>query len=124
MLSPQSTITTSSTQNEQWAELVSLVRVGDVTSLLEKILGPDSVVSDRKAFDEVLQLTLDEFDENAIHQNLVENGYKPFQYDPIHRVLIPLAGPHEHNTIYISDVEFVQKRVSTARKIKVQDQEF
>ena len=64
------------------------------------------------------------FDENAIHQFFLENGYKPFQYDPIHRVLMPLAAPHEHNTIYISDVEFVQHRISTARRIKVQDQEF
>jgi hypothetical protein len=43
---------------------------------------------------------------------------------PFNKNLMLLQAPHEHNTIYIRDVDFVKNRVSTARKIKVQDQVF
>ncbi len=64
------------------------------------------------------------FDETAIHNQFLQNGFQPYQYDPINRNLILLHAPHEHNTIYIRDVDFVRNRVSTARKIKVQNQVF
>jgi len=64
------------------------------------------------------------FDETAIHNQFLQNGFQPYQYDPFSRNLILLQAPHDHNTIYIRDVEFVRNRVSTARKIKVQNQVF
>jgi hypothetical protein len=43
---------------------------------------------------------------------------------PFNKNLMLLQAPHEHNTIYIRDVDFVRNRVSTAGKIKVQNQVF
>jgi FkbM family methyltransferase len=62
------------------------------------------------------------FDETAIHHQFLQKGFQPYQYDPFERNLILLNAPHEHNTIYIRDVDFVKNRLQGAKKIKVQDQ--
>ena len=62
------------------------------------------------------------FDETAIHNQFLQKGFQPYQYDPITRNLILLKGPHEHNTIYIRDYDFVKNRLLSARKINVQGQ--
>jgi FkbM family methyltransferase len=64
------------------------------------------------------------FDETAIHHQFLQKGFQPYQYDPFERNLILLNAPHEHNTIYIRDVDFIKKRLQGAKKIKVQDQYF
>lgn len=55
---------------ERWANLISLVRIGDVNSLLQEIMRPGSLLTDRSAFDEVVKLTLDEFDENGFYDSM------------------------------------------------------
>jgi len=59
-----------------------------------------------------------------VHQLLVEQSFRPFEYEPFFRKLSPLAGPNEGNTIYLRDIEFVVKRLETAVKISVLGQEF
>jgi len=49
---------------------------------------------------------------------------KKISNHPFNKNLMLLQAPHEHNTIYIRDVEFVKNRVSTSRKLKVQNQVF
>lgn len=64
------------------------------------------------------------FDETAIHNQFLQKGFQPYQYDPFSRKLILLQAPHEHNTIYIRDFDFVKNRLQSAKKIKVQEQYF
>jgi FkbM family methyltransferase len=59
------------------------------------------------------------FDENKIHLNLTKLGFKPYQYKPFDRKLILLPTFTAFNTIYIRDLPFVQKRVSTAKGFKL-----
>jgi FkbM family methyltransferase len=59
-----------------------------------------------------------------VHELLVEQNFRPFEYEPFSRKLSPLAGPNEGNTLYLRDLDFVKKRLETAKKIKVLGQEF
>jgi len=59
-----------------------------------------------------------------VHQLLVEQDFRPFEYEPFARKLSPLAGPNEGNTIYLRDIDFVIKRLKTAVKTSVLGQEF
>jgi FkbM family methyltransferase len=61
---------------------------------------------------------------DEVHQLLVEQSFRPFEYEPFSRKLSPLAGPNEGNTIYLRDIDFVIKRLETAVKISVLGQEF
>ncbi len=58
------------------------------------------------------------------HRQLVEQGFRPFEYEPFSRKLSPLEGPNEGNTIYLRDINFIIKRLETAMKVSVLGQEF
>jgi len=64
------------------------------------------------------------YDEQNIHNMLLELGFNPFLYHPEKRLLTQINKFGTHNTIYIRDVDFVQNRVSSAEKIKILDSEF
>ena len=59
------------------------------------------------------------YDENQIHIKLLDNGFKPYKYNPKSRKLIQIEHFGSHNTIYIRDIQFVMNRVKTSRKIIV-----
>lgn len=59
------------------------------------------------------------YDENDIHQKLLALGFLPYDYNPFERRLTVLDNHGKHNTIYVRDIEFVQARITTARKINV-----
>lgn len=59
------------------------------------------------------------YDEKTIHQTLINLDFRPFQYDPKWRRLTSANTFGSHNTIYIRDADFVQRRVSTASKIRI-----
>jgi len=59
------------------------------------------------------------FDENEIHIKLTDLGFKPYKYHPFERKLILLPIFTEYDTIYIRDLLFVQKRLSTAKAFKL-----
>lgn len=63
------------------------------------------------------------FDESKIEQNLIEKGFKAYKYNPLTRELILFSesSKKELNTIYIRDIDFVNNRIQTARKIKIHD---
>ena len=50
-----------------------------------------------------------------------KNGFKPYKYEPTTRKLILLDtyNSHQFNTIFIRDVDYVQKRVAGAEKVKI-----
>ena len=43
------------------------------------------------------------FDENDIHHLLLNEGFKPYDYNPFERKLTPLDHFESHNTLYIRD---------------------
>ncbi len=63
------------------------------------------------------------FDEQNLHNALVDLNFKPFEYNPFTRKLKQLNTYGIHNTIYIRDLEFVKKRISTAKKVELLNQD-
>lgn len=59
------------------------------------------------------------YDENQIHADLLNLGFRPYGYDPKCRELRELQTFGNHNTIYIRNLDFVSQRISGARKIRV-----
>ncbi len=59
------------------------------------------------------------YDENAIHDQLLNQGFQPYSYAPQNRTLHLLPTYNNLNTIYIRDLDFVACRLKEARKIKV-----
>lgn len=64
------------------------------------------------------------YDEEKIHEKLLSHNFRPFFYSPIERKLISTEKFGSHNTIYIREIEFTQKRVLSAKKFMILDQEF
>ena len=57
--------------------------------------------------------------ENDIHQLLLNNHFKTYQYNPLERELIETPTYNsEENTIYIRDLEWVKNRIKSSRKFK------
>jgi FkbM family methyltransferase len=54
------------------------------------------------------------FSDQQIHERLLAAGFQPYQYVPFDRMLILLGSFGVYNTIYIRDVEAVQKRLKSA----------
>ena len=63
------------------------------------------------------------YDEAAIHAKLTDLGFSPYSYDPLKRKLDKLARFGMNNTIYIRDVEYVEKRLKNADKVKILNKE-
>lgn len=59
------------------------------------------------------------FDENEIHQKLISHGFNPYCYSPFDRKLLKIGKNGKHNTLYIKDIQFAQKRVMNARKYNI-----
>jgi len=59
------------------------------------------------------------FDEVKIHEKLIETGFTPYGYDPFTRKLTKMNGYGTHNTVYLRDVESVEKRIADAPKVTV-----
>ena len=62
------------------------------------------------------------YDEVAVHDGLLRQGFTPCLYQPFARKLIPLGHGRSHsgNTLYVKDVEALRERVLTARDFRVQ----
>jgi FkbM family methyltransferase len=58
------------------------------------------------------------------HTALLRAGFQAFAYEPFARKLIPVSGPELQNTIYLRDIDFIQKRLESAAKVKVLGQCF
>jgi FkbM family methyltransferase len=65
------------------------------------------------------------FDEHQLHQRMLDLKFKPYHYDPFERVLHHRAARSLHgNTIYVRDIEIVNKRLKSAKRRKVLGVEF
>jgi len=63
------------------------------------------------------------FDENKLHRLMLENGFRPFRYDPIDRAITPLEIEKKNllagNTLYVRDLEGLTARVRSAPRHSV-----
>lgn len=57
--------------------------------------------------------------DQQIHNLLIENLFNPYKYNPFTRSLIKIDTFGFFNTIYISDLHFVEKRIKDSPKFKV-----
>ncbi|MDQ2719754.1 MAG: FkbM family methyltransferase [Bacteroidota bacterium] len=64
------------------------------------------------------------YEENKIHESLINLNFQAFTYDPQTRKLSSVDSFGKYNTIYIRDFVFVQQRLETAQKFKILNQEF
>lgn len=64
--------------------------------------------------------------DDEIYSEIVKFGFKPFSYDAINRKLTPLDSYNKHkfNTLFIRDIEYVNERVSSSKKIKIKNKLF
>lgn len=64
--------------------------------------------------------------DDAVHAEIVRLGFKPHRYDPLTRLLSPLATFNRDslNTLYVRDVETASALVASGRKVRVRDQVF
>lgn len=63
------------------------------------------------------------YDENKIHEKLLSLSFKPYRYHPIERKIKSSGKFEVPNIIYLRDLDFVEKRVKTAKSFKIFNQE-
>ncbi|GAA4328302.1 FkbM family methyltransferase [Mucilaginibacter gynuensis] len=59
------------------------------------------------------------FDENAIHRQLLDNGFAPYTYDAFTRELQAVNSYGDHNTIYCREIPVIKERLYTAPAFKI-----
>lgn len=59
------------------------------------------------------------FNDKAIHDTIISNGFEPYIYYPHNRSFERLDTFGDRNTIYMRDMEFIKKRIANAPKFKV-----
>lgn len=59
------------------------------------------------------------FNEERIHQLLLANGFKPYQYDAFKRDLNLISSLGIYNTIYCKDPDYINARLKTAKGFKI-----
>lgn len=59
------------------------------------------------------------FDESKIHDLLLSKGFNPYHYDPFKRSLSAIDSFGNYNTIYCRDVDMVDDRIRSAKKVIV-----
>ena len=64
------------------------------------------------------------FDETAIHMNLLNAGFAPYEYDPFSRKLKLLTTFGHFNTLYLRNLSFITRRVLSAEKISLFSESF
>ena len=64
------------------------------------------------------------YDENLIHQKLVNAGFQAYEYDPFARFLKEILKHGAFNTLYLRDIEFIKARISSADKIEIFSESF
>ncbi len=62
--------------------------------------------------------------DDEIHKKLLAHSFTPFQYLPFKRNLKKIDSYGTHNTIYIKDFEFVNQRIISAKKVKINNKTF
>lgn len=64
------------------------------------------------------------YDENEIHKKLLQNGFQPYEYNPLTRDCSLINNYGQHNTIYLRDIEYVNARLKMANKVSLFSETF
>ena len=64
------------------------------------------------------------YNENLIHEKLLQHAFLPYTYDSFNRKLILLDQYRNSNTIYIRDTEIVQRKLKNAPLVKIFNNSF
>ncbi len=59
------------------------------------------------------------FDEGFIHQILLDNSFKPYEYNPFTREVKEIESFGSTNTIYLRDLDFILSRIKSAPSFNV-----
>ena len=59
------------------------------------------------------------FDEGFIHQTLLDNSFKPYEYNPFTREVKEIESFGNTNTIYLRDLDFILSRIKSATSFNV-----
>ena len=64
------------------------------------------------------------FDDKNIHLKLLKYGFKPYYYNPRLREIKLLETFGNHNTLYLRDINLIEERIKSSKKIKVGVKEY
>ena len=64
------------------------------------------------------------YDDENIHLKLLQYGFKPYCYNPKGKELKALETFGNHNTLYLRDVNFIEERIKSSKRIKVGVKEY
>jgi hypothetical protein len=64
------------------------------------------------------------FNENDIHDQLLQHGFSWYHYLPFERKLTVNGATGSNNRIYLRDIDFVEDRLASANRIKVFSESF
>lgn len=64
------------------------------------------------------------YNEEKIHETLLQQGFSPFSYEPFKRNLVRLQTHCAFNTIYLRDLEFVNERIHSGSLIGLFNERF
>ena len=64
------------------------------------------------------------YDDENIHLKLLQYGFKPYCYNPNGKELKALKTFGNHNTLYLRDVNFIEERIKSSKRIKVGVKEY
>ena len=64
------------------------------------------------------------YDDENIHLKLLQYGFKPYCYNPKGKELKALKTFGNHNTLYLRDVNFIEERIKSSKRIKVGVKEY
>ena len=64
------------------------------------------------------------FDDKNIHLKLLKYGFKPYYYNPRLREIKLLETFGNHNTLYLRDINLIEERIKSSKKIKIGVKEY
>lgn len=111
------------TMDEIDSDIPLLIKI-DVEGFETEVLkGAKNILSNKKLKAIIIELnSLGNrygYDEQFIHNDLLNLGFKTYKYNPLKRELTSIESYGTQNTIYVRDESFVIDRVSSGRKIKI-----
>jgi FkbM family methyltransferase len=112
-------ITTLDQHSTEQNLIPNLIKVDVEGFETEVIRGANSLLKNEKLQAVILELNGSGsrygFDEDAIHKKMIDSGFKAYRYLPFNRKLEIRENRSFHgNTIYINQIELVQKRINNA----------